>query len=217
MSSVRTTFSRRPEFLTGRSSRRTYTNEIEQNPPSTWVSATLRSLSPGPILLKAWLAFLLLAEKRDSPSVPNNNKIAPAKRNFALRGAVVIQGKKYPLGYSFHWADSFHCRRWFHSYFAKPSVCFLLGTDSVMVTPAPPHRSQYTRHHGRVLFLKWGSMLGSWNYHLVYYPEAGFIQPLITGNRRLSSVFRCLEEMGKRFTCPKLQFSDRQGWSLHWK
>lgn len=47
-----------------------------------------------------------------------------------------------------------------------PSVCFLLGTDSVMVTPAPPHRSQYTRHHGRVLFLKWGSMLGSWNYHL---------------------------------------------------
>lgn len=120
MSSVRTTFSRRPEFLTGRSSRRTYTNEIEQNPPSTWVSATLRSLSPGPILLKAWLAFLLLAEKPDSPSVPNNNKIAPAKRNFALRGAVVIQGKKYPLGYSFHWADSFHCRRWFHSYFAKP-------------------------------------------------------------------------------------------------
>lgn len=96
MSSVRTTFSRRPEFLTGRSSRRTYTNEIEQNPPSTWVSATLRSLSPGPILLKAWLAFLLLAEKPDSPSVPNNNKIAPQRETSLLEELLLFRVKNIP-------------------------------------------------------------------------------------------------------------------------
>ena len=54
-----------------------------------------------------------------------------------------------------------------------------------------------------------------YNY-LVYYPEAGFIRPMITGNRRLISVFRSPEEMGKRFTFLKLlkDISERQGWSL---
>lgn len=52
--------------------------------------------------------------------------------------------------------------------------------------------------------------------YLVYYPEAGFIRPMITGNKRLISVFRSPEEMGKRFTFLKLlkDISERQGWSL---
>lgn len=52
--------------------------------------------------------------------------------------------------------------------------------------------------------------------YLVCYPEAGFIRPMITGNRRLISVFRSPEEMGKRFTFLKLlkDISERQGWSL---
>ena len=54
-----------------------------------------------------------------------------------------------------------------------------------------------------------------YNY-LVYYPEAGFIWPMITGNRRLISVFRSPEEMCRRFTFLKLlkDISERQGWSL---
>lgn len=50
-------------------------------------------------MLTARLAFLFLAEKTDSPSVPNNNKIALQKEALRFLGEFVFfQGKKYPLG-----------------------------------------------------------------------------------------------------------------------
>lgn len=111
----RTTFSRLPEPLTGHISRKTYKNKSQQNCCPCGPKQSIDVWVPNPITLKAWLAFLFLAEKTDSPSVPNNKTVPPKETIPFLGDLLLFRVKTIP------WADSLHCRSWFQSYFTKPA------------------------------------------------------------------------------------------------